>query len=153
MCGWHQQLHMQLFGGIYWIFVWDRYVGPFKIGRCSVKTMHFPSHLFILSFQSTFPLSSCAFHSHALFLTCSDLFYLFLFKLNFSAKALMTAWITHAQTVDRVWMESTITLVAAWQVIPGITARKVRSSIIPFFHCFQLLNLVKCNRLESHRVN
>ena len=43
----------------------------------------------------------------------------------------MTALITHAQTVDHVWMESTITRVAAWQVIQGITARKVRSSIIP----------------------
>jgi len=42
---------------------------------------------------------------------------------------LMTALITHAQTVDHVWMESTITRVAAWQVIPGITVRKVRSSI------------------------
>jgi len=52
----------------------------------------------------------------------------------------MTALITHAQTVDHVWMESTITRVAAWQVIPGITARKVRSSIIPGFHCLQLLN-------------
>ena len=43
----------------------------------------------------------------------------------------MTALITHAQTVDCVWMESIITRVAAWQVIPGITARKVRSSVTP----------------------
>ena len=43
----------------------------------------------------------------------------------------MTALITHAQTVDCVWMESIITRVVAWQVIPGITARKVRSSVTP----------------------
>lgn len=43
----------------------------------------------------------------------------------------MTALITHAQTVDCVWMESIITRVAAWQVIPGNTARKVTSSVTP----------------------
>ena len=46
----------------------------------------------------------------------------------------MTALITHAKTMDHVWMESTITRVAAWQVIQGITARKVRSSsVIPVY--------------------
>ena len=43
----------------------------------------------------------------------------------------MIALITHAQMVDRAWMESIITRVAAWQVIPGIAAVKVRSSVIP----------------------
>lgn len=43
----------------------------------------------------------------------------------------MTALITHAQTVDCVWIESIITRVAAWQVIPGNTARKVTSSVTP----------------------